>query len=311
MTNLTSPKDEDLVVRAAGIVLDKYGADRNLSDLVRSGETTTVFCVFCGRLVNHLRPLTTLSQTKRLTSFHQLSVTVLEDVWKKLFTDLRVAPVAALTRQSVNRHLFNILQVEATSTTSSGQCDSTPVVMGSEEENAVRYASGYVAMKLMKEFTKKDTERAAQFVECLSHMAVEGEESSFYAYTAEWVKSVDRGGLFQINTSSFLFFRAVEVATQAILPSHLCNRHSSTDSLLEKIIENEDVRFYWSMVSVDILDEAAVTELLQSIVTLWVRIRGFSITSAWLEQYKNATQTSTKAQKGLRKQLGKSKSKEQ
>ena len=111
--------------------------DWNLSDLVRSGETMTVFCVFCGRLVNHLRPLTTLSQTKRLSSLHQLSVTVLEDVWKKLFTDLSVAPVAALTRQSVNRHLFNILQMEATSTTSSGQCDSTPVVMGSEEENAV------------------------------------------------------------------------------------------------------------------------------------------------------------------------------
>ena len=165
-----------------------------------------------------------------------------------------------------------------------------------------------VAMKLMKEFTKKDTERAAQFVECLSHMAVEGEESGFYAYTAEWVKSVDRGGLFHINTSSFLFFRAIEVATQALLPSHLRNPRSSTDSLLEKIIENEDVRFYWSMVSVDILDEVAATELLQS---LWVRIQGFSITSARFEQYKNATQTSTKAQKGLRKQLGKSKSREQ
>ena len=32
--------------------------------------------------------------------------------------------------------------------------------MGSEEENAVRYASGYVAMKLRKEFMKKESEKA-------------------------------------------------------------------------------------------------------------------------------------------------------
>ena len=76
--------------------------------------------------------------------------------------------------------------------------------MGSEEENAVRYASGCVAMKLMKELMKKDTESAAQSVECLSHMAVEGEEADFYAYTREWV-----------NDPTFFLFRAVDMATQA------------------------------------------------------------------------------------------------
>ena len=118
-------------------------------------------------------------------------------------------------------------------------------------------------------------------------MAVEGEVSSSYAYTGEWVKSADRGGLFHTNTSS-IYLCAVEVATQALLTSHLRNPHSCNNSLLEKIVENEDVRFHWLMVSVDIPDEVGAIELLQSIVTLWVQIRGFSITSAWLEQYKNA-----------------------
>ena len=61
--------------------------------------------------------------------------------------------------------------------------------MGSEEENAVRYAGGYVAMKLMKQFMKKDTESAAECVECLSHMAVEGDESDFYTYEGVGHKS--------------------------------------------------------------------------------------------------------------------------
>ena len=57
------------------------------------------------------------------------------------------------------------------------------------------------------------------------------------------------------------------------------------------------------MVSVDLTDELSSTELLQHIVEMWVKIRGFSMTSAWLEEYKCASQKKTKAKKGLRKQL--------
>ena len=135
---------------------------------------------FAKRLVDHLRPLAAISQTKALSSFHQLSITTLKGLWRQLFTELEVATVQALTTQSVKRHLFNLLLLE-TKSSSSLSYETTPVVMGSEEENAVRYASGCVAMKLMK----KDTESAAQSVECLSHMAVEGEEDDFYAYTRE------------------------------------------------------------------------------------------------------------------------------
>ena len=143
--------------------------------------------------------------------------------------------MAALTRQSVIWQLFNVLAEETASRFNTVQRDATPqVAMGSEEESAVRYASGYVVMKLMKEFVKEETEHAAQFVECLSHMAVEGEENDFYSYTREWVKSADRGGLFHINTSSFLIFQALEVATQTLPPHHLSNPQNSADGLKQK-----------------------------------------------------------------------------
>ena len=77
-------------MEAAIAVLNKYGADNNLSDLLRRGggnEATTVFNIFCVQLVGNLRPLTTIGRTKALSSFHQLSVTALEDLWKQLFTD--------------------------------------------------------------------------------------------------------------------------------------------------------------------------------------------------------------------------------
>ena len=88
----------------------------------------------------------------------------------------------ALTMQSVNLHLFNLLLLE-TKSINSLTYETTPVVMGSEEENAVRYASGYVAMKLMKELMKKDTESATQSV-CSARFRFQSPSPSFiYGYT--------------------------------------------------------------------------------------------------------------------------------
>ncbi len=97
----------------------------------------------------------------------------------------------------------------------------------------------------------------------------------------------------------------MELKTQAYLPKHLpCpSVDSSNKILLKTIIDDEDVQFCWSMLSVDIEDEDHSSELLQTIVQLWVTIRGFAITSAWMEEYKRASKKTTKGSKGLRKRL--------
>lgn len=172
-----------------------------------------------------------------------------------------------------------------------------------EEENAVRYASGFVALKVMKLYEKLDTPKAAQFVECLSHMAVSGEESSFYAYTKAWINSVNRGGLFCINEKAFLFFRAVELATQVHLPNHLSSR--SKVELFSVIVNDEDVQFQWSMLSLNIEEESHSAELLMNVIQQWIKIRGFAITSMWMEEYKRSAQETTKGKKSLRKELNK------
>ena len=64
-----------------------------------------------------------------------------------------------------------------------------------DQENVLRYAAGYVPFKLLQKYKKKDTEEAAAIVDCLSKMAVAGEDSSFLAYTTEWNKAITRGSL--------------------------------------------------------------------------------------------------------------------
>ena len=47
-----------------------------------------------------------------------------------------------------------------------------------------------------------------------------------------------------------------------------------------------DVQFYWTLISQDIEKEDHAIELLLDIADMWVKIRGFSLASSWLEEYK-------------------------
>ena len=75
-----------------------------------------------------------------------------------------------------------------------------------EEENVIRYVSGFIAHKLLQVYKKDHSPRDALYVEYLTSMAVSGPESNFYDYTKMWIHLVDRGGLFVVNDNSYLFF---------------------------------------------------------------------------------------------------------
>ena len=76
---------------------------------------------------------------------------------------------------------------------------------------------------------------------------------------------------------------------------------------IDFVLSNNDVQFYWSMLSVNIEEEEHNSELLWHIVQLWLMIRGFSISKAWMEDYKCAPKSGTAKSKGLRKNLKKAK----
>ena len=95
-----------------------------------------------------------------------------------------------------------------------------------DKENVLRYACGYIAMKLRERFLKVEGRKAAQFVKCLNKMRymeleTDGLATSFLAYTQEWVKKVDRGGLFVISDEAYSFFIVLQLATMRKLPHHL------------------------------------------------------------------------------------------
>lgn len=133
-----------------------------------------------------------LAKHNALKRFHALRLSQLPGIWTSLLVNVSLSSISPLLLQSVNRRVFESLMLEYfidALTVATSRSVLTPVTpsLNAEEENALRYVSGYVALKLMRVYQKENSEKAIQFVECLSNMAVVGDESSFYNYTKELV----------------------------------------------------------------------------------------------------------------------------
>ena len=176
-----------------------------------------------------------------------------------------------------------------------------------EEENAIRYSAGYIVRKFKKRYEDKGP---VEVVHCLLSMEEgteidndNGSEYSFEEYTKIWVNLVDRGGLFKANEVAFSFLHELELSIYPLLRSSVdLGTRCSKEDVSKHMLSDKDVLFAWALVSVH-LDNHHSTKLLSEVALHWVQIRGFSMVSWLLEDYKCATKTSTKAKKSLRKEL--------
>ena len=247
----------------------------------------------------------THQREKLWKAFHRESIMKLPEMWKKFLqtVDLILDP---LVYQTVNQKMFEeILKSRfGVQPRKSPQCQAS---LSQDEECIVRYAAGYIPLVLLKKHEKSQSLASVSFVECLSSMAVNGEESSFLEYTRDWLVKINRGGLFEVNDLAYQLFKEIEINLQTKLKDHLVQPipDKTKEDLLSTAISNENVQFYWSMISTDIQDEAAARDLLHEIAELWLTIRGFSVAREWMEMYKACTVKATKKSKPLRKSLKK------
>ena len=91
-------------------------------------------------------------------------------------------------------------------------------------------------------------------------------------------------------------FASVETELRKHLQEHNSKPNEvNVKGVTTKIIENDDVLFYWSMVS------ASWTRRwhLNLLITEYLKIRGHSTASAWLERYKRDSKLSVQKSKGV------------
>ena len=123
-------------------------------------------------------------------------------------------------------------------------------------------------------------------VECLTAMAVNGEESSLLEYTRNWVFLINKGGLFEINDMTYSLFREIEMKVQRYLLLQFNKATANQrESIISTIASDESIQFFWTIVSIDIEGETQASTILKLMIGLWLNIRGFSLAGTWQDNY--------------------------
>ena len=176
-----------------------------------------------------------------------------------------------------------------------------PPAMTYEEINALRYVSGYIPRMLRKRLkTSTLPHKLREDLKlCLYDLLDDGDE--VYDESQDWVTQVNRGGLTLVNTATFEVFLAVEKELREKLFMQEGVPEFS-DNMRQDIGDSDDVQFHWSLVSSDWEEESAKV-LLEMVICQYVKIRGFSYSSALLEELKKTNKKTIQKSKGIRKQL--------
>lgn len=178
-----------------------------------------------------------------------------------------------------------------------------------EEINALRYAAGYAPRAVGKKLRKSTQPIRAELTLCIMDLVDDTDDVE--DQSQDWIKANDRGGLTHVNDMAYVggLTHVNDTAYQVFLTMELIVRRQlrggqfiDRPKLQKEACEDDDVLFYWSMVSGD-WDKEESQALLQLIVDLWITIRGFSNASTWMEQYKAANYKSVQKFKGVRKKL--------
>lgn len=168
-----------------------------------------------------------------------------------------------------------------------------------EEKNGLRYAAGYVCRTVSKKI--KTEEMMLSLEELLEDEDGIGDDKD---ESSNWTNLVDRGGLLHITDDAFHVFASAEEVVRKFYCREKAKELScgKNEEIVEQVIRDEQVMFYWSVVAND-MDEKIGEVLLRMIVVEWVKIRGFSFAGAWLELYKQRSKKTLQRSKGLRKVL--------
>ena len=292
-----------------------------LDGVCQGDEEMEYFDCFCDGLLKHFQDMVktiaikyksySSQRTHLWSTFHRLRMDAnLTCKWKEMTTKFKVKIEDSLLEQSVYQEVFEmcIKEYYASKSITVNECIAE-VSVSVDELNTMRYVCGYVAHSLLKRYEKKSGEVFSQYVTCLGEMAVAGhQDDDLLSYSRRWIDQVNRGGLFPLNDETFHLFIEVEKCVRLHLPKHLAtnsrlDRDFFTANVHEKVIQNEDVQFYWALLSQDIDSPEDAETLLGEIIKLWVTIRGFSMVASWMEVYKAEKNTTTEKSTGLRKSL--------
>ena len=268
-------------------------------------------------IVNEQAKCSFAKREKMWSKYHSFRISEnFVKVWSEfLYPVILDVPADKIMAQFVTQDLFEMIIKEhvpskATAVPSEEQNKLQPTT---EELNALRYAAGYVLRSITAKYTSGHSCFKDDILICLTEMEAKlDDEDDALSWTKEWTMRLDRGKLIKVSNIFYALVLAIEMQVHCYFNNTTVAQLSATDEqmlpkdqVIAAVMEDDDVQFYWTMMTVD-LEEEANQELLQGITGLWVTIRGFSFTKSWLQMYqatKHSEDAKDTKKKGLRKKL--------
>lgn len=227
------------------------------------------------------------------------------DTWEEFLQESVGCKSSPIFYQYVTDKLFRkLITSEFHVEDSHGRSESSPTELSYEEDNALRYTAGYVCRAVRKKLQReKGSEELLLSLDELTEQDALDEDDEDDD-TKDWLRLSNRGGLLFVTDETFSLFHAMEQVIRRFLRVDRVKELSvgRREEIRRSIIEDEEVKTKWSVVSHD-MEEKVGSILLGKIVDLWITIRGFSFAGAFIELYKQRAKTTLQKTKGLRKNL--------
>ena len=174
---------------------------------------------------------------------------------------------------------------------------STTEELTYEEANALRYVAGYVCFKIRKNISSSSHPMKDKILFCLMDLC---DEDDAPAYPSDWINAIDRGGLVRVSENTCLLFHSIEQVVRSMY--NRATMETMTDGIKQRLSEavmaDDDVMFYWCLLSVEI-EDAEGEEQLKVIVNLFITVRGFSFAKSVMEMYKQENNKCTQKSQNL------------
>ena len=139
-----------------------------------------VFSEFSAKLVEEVSkcffqrrvgPSAGIDREKALMAFASTRVDVLPGLWSAFYVAIGLPIEDPLLSQMINRRVFDDFLIKRQSVSIDSPAVPS-VAMSVDEENAVRYAAGFVPFRLIKKFSKlAPNDKHSRFVQCLKSMS--------------------------------------------------------------------------------------------------------------------------------------------
>ena len=179
---------------------------------------------------------------------------------------------------------------------------NTPLTF--EEKNALRFVAGHVCRKVRTRLEESSTLGKDEMIFCI--MSFGGDEEDEEGETELWLNTTDRGGLWHVNDTTYVFFIIMEEVTRRFFSTRQLDRLSSQENpkkeMVDYLLQDEDVLFQWSFLTTS-LPESLASALLERIIHLYKTICGFGFATSCVEMFKQHTKQSLQRKKALRKHI--------